>query len=462
MLNSLILITLSFIKTRWGIGIFFPPGQQQGFNWFSLLNFKGLERSYCQTMAMVMVFIMFLTGCSSPIADSLENRKQQEALSGQISMEVEIPIYLSQVQSKQYQQRVKGSIAEFRKLYPDVQVVVEFILAEEADQFLKQQFIQQVDKGLGPNLLSVYFDTEIPDLIEAGVLQPLDSYPIDWSVFRPEALDQVRYQGKFYGLPVHLEIQVLCYNKDKVKELPKTLDDLIAQARKGYSVGLNSSFLGTLWGIQVFGGHILDSQGRLIWDQEGGWVRWMEWLKAAGNEPNFSLSDDADALQEAFVQGRLAYTTCLSSSIPYYREALGGDRVGVALLPGQPDRSAGPPLLGNMLLFNRVSSPKQTQIALKLAQFLTNEEQQRKIITEIRAFIPANKTAIIEPRLFPIQHTLLQQSQTAVSIPLDQVETIQVLIEYGDPLYRQVLAGAISPVEATVQLSNAVNSQGED
>ena len=72
--------------------------------------------------------------------------------------------------------------------------------------------------------------------------------------FAPEACKASRlYKGKYYALPINLETQVLCYNTNKVKHPPKTLDDLVIQARQGYSVGsafqLSSIFMGhpSIW-----------------------------------------------------------------------------------------------------------------------------------------------------------------------------------------------------------------------
>ena len=71
----------------------------------------------------------------------------------------------------------------------------------------------------------------IVQLIKNKELRAIDEFEIDYSRFSDETIKQIRYQDKIYGLPIYLSTQVLCYNKDKVKQTPKTLQELIEQAR---------------------------------------------------------------------------------------------------------------------------------------------------------------------------------------------------------------------------------------
>ena len=396
-----------------------------------------------------------LSACNHSIANEEAQLEPAENLKGKVSVWVEMPPRLIDKHTEQYQTVVRKYFGLFRRLYPNTEIAIEFIPPTEADE-IYIRFEKQSIKGLGPNILVAYFDNEVVDLIRANAIEPLNDYEIDWSVFRPEAVKQVLYKGKYYALPINLETQVLCYNTDKVKQVPKTLDDLVIQARQGYSVGLHSSFLASLWGIQVFGGEILNEEGQFVLDQNDGWKNWMNWLKVARDEPNFSLTDDIELLETAFIEGRLAYTSCLSSWIPYYQRTLGKNKVGVTLLPGKNDNSAGPPLYANLLLFNAASSRQQMKIAVKLGEYLINKQQQRRVAAEEEVFIPSVQDATVDPRLFPVQSTLIEQSKTAVSVSLEKADAIKVLGNYGDSYYRQVLAGALTPEQAARELKEAI------
>ena len=155
---------------------------------------------------------------------------------------------------------------------------------------------------MGPDIVYTDF-SNLPILIQRGVVRNLNQFrnQLELSKFRSEALSQVHYQGNLYGLPLDLTTQVLCYDKEKVKEIPETLSELRIQANQGYSVGMQSSFSFTFWGIQAFGGQLLDAQERIILAQLRSWAKWMEWLKTVKEEPNFILNEDSLALQKAFI-----------------------------------------------------------------------------------------------------------------------------------------------------------------
>ena len=415
-------------------------------------------RTWLRGILSILLAAGLLVSCSKTLEISDNPNERESRLSGTTLFwygfpQSDLPESLI---SKYREVLLQSSIRKFTKIYPQVKIIMELIKEEE----LVEELERKVEKGLGPDLIytqSIY----ILPLIQAKALLPLDKYSIDLSKFRPEALAQVIYQDQLYGLPLDLGTQVLCYNKKKVKKLPETLSELITQARTGYSVGMLSNFSNTFWGIQIFGGQLLDAQGRIVLDRGGGWVQWMKWLINAKNEPNFILSEDSFVLQNAFIQEKLAYQVCWSFQIPFLQESLGSDKLGVALLPGGENRQAAPPLVVSGLLFSSVSSPAQTQIALRFAQFLANTQQQ-KALAKFQSFVPANTEAIIDPRLFPIQGILEKQSQEVTAFSLDETEKINAISKYGEELYTRVMAGEISPEQAASQLTQIINSQFEE
>lgn len=402
-----------------------------------------------------LFFLLLLTGCSNNQAQLTKSPQQQPPLAGEILMWIEYPVGLTDNQSGDFREFVNNAVQQFTKIHPDVKILVEFLPVKPT----LAQLVKEIQRGAGPDLfvVSLLGRNEIPKLIGQAHLQPINEDEIDLSEFRPESLQQVRYHGKIYGLPVRLATQVLCYNKDKIQQLPTRLDDLITQARQGYSVGLHSGFAEAFWGTGVFGGQLFDESGQIILGKNQGWSNWMQWLKKADNEPNFSLIEDAETLQTAFIQEKLAYITCSSGWLPYLTDALGNNKLGVTVLPGGENQPATPPLWTVAYSFNSASSANQHQIAVRIAQFVTNTASQQKLQVAMPFLIPVNKNAIVNRTLFPIQGVLLEQSQTGVVVSLEQLEKYQALFEYGDLLYKQVLAGAITPEQAAAQLTQTIN-----
>ena len=405
------------------------------------------------SVALFSILLLLITACSPPRI--IQPRTDQtETLQGQILLWVELPSTDTTPQTGSIQKVVQSSLEAFNKLYPQVQVFVETFSLRQ----LQAPLHDQIKRGAGPDLLVVRANTELIDIIKAGLLRTVDAADIESSQFRREALKNIRYQGQIYGFPLFLSTQVLCYNKNKVENLPNTLPELIQQARQGYSVGLMSGFLETYWGVGSFGGKSVENRNKVNVQQWRAWAQWLRWLKEAQNEPNFILSEDISALQQAFLDGQLAYLSCLSDWLPDFSRILGKETLGVTLLPGQLNQSATPILETGIIAFNQASSPKQHRLALRLAQFLTNTEQQEQIEAAI-PFIPSNKQVAINSQLFPVRATLLEQSENALAISLDEMEHTEAVVDYGNTLYQQVLAGEISPNAAEAEIKVIVQQQ---
>ncbi|MEA5536426.1 sugar ABC transporter substrate-binding protein [Crocosphaera sp. XPORK-15E] len=407
-------------------------------------------------LKILLIILLFLYGCSSQPQEISEIEQSSSNLKGEILEWVEIPLGLTKEQSTQFQTIVTDSVQEFMKLNPRVKIVIEFVPSDET----LSKFSQQLSRGAGPNLFAVsLLRKQLPLLIRSGYLKRLDQDNLDLSQFRPETLKQVSYQSYLYALPVNLTTQVLCYNKDKIKETPTTLDDLISQARKGYSVGLHSGFRGAFWGAGAFGGKLFDESGNIILAKNPGWIKWIEWLKNARNEPNFFLIEDTETLQKSLVEEKLSYITCSSDWLPNLTEALGNNKLGVALLPGRENQPATPPLWTVGFIFNGASSGNQHQLSLKLAQFLSNAQSQQRVQVAVPFLIPVNKNVTVDFRLFPMQAVLVEQSKTGVVVSLDQIDKHQAFLQYGDIIYNKVLGGEITAEEAALEITKKVNAQ---
>jgi ABC-type glycerol-3-phosphate transport system substrate-binding protein len=339
-------------------------------------------------------------------------------------------------------------VRNYQQINPDVNIVVEVVPKEE----LLKRFLQQFRAGLSPNILLVDYDLMF-EFIRINSLMAIDPKIINLGDILPTALTQVTYQDKVYGIPGAIFTQVLCYNKNKVNknQLPQNLDDVLSQAKAGYTFGITSSFQDTFWGIQIFGGEIFDNQGRFSL-KSGSWAAWMTWLQLAKTIPNVILSSSIVALEKSFIQGDLDYFVCDAASIFNLKKALVKDNLGVTILPGQPEHPAGPLLYSKVLVIPKNFSPRQTAITLDFARFITNKQQQQRGAMDVGSFIPPNKTIRLDRRLFPIQATLEEQARNAVAIPLRDIPKAEIIFPIGENLYQQILEGTISPKEGGEQL----------
>jgi len=350
-------------------------------------------------------------------------------------------------------------LQEFEKLNPQVTILEQAIPVDE----IPERFFQQSQSGLGASVILI-FSRNIPRLVSQGILEEIDRKNLDLSIYYPPTLKQVSYQGKIYGIPLGSRTNVLCYNQKKLqvspdpelKQPPTSLEGLVERARKGYSVGIVSSFEDTFWGMAIFGGYLWDDQGRLQ-PRLYGWAKWLEWLKFSASQPNFILNRQRELLHDAFARGRLTYYVCSSIEIADLKNSLQDD-LRVALLPQETQGKAAPILYTRVMVFNRNNSDNENRLGLALGKFLTNPEQQLQAITQTESFIPTNRRVQIEGKLLPIESVLLQQSQNVVAVPLDDWEKSNQILEQGEFWYERAIAGEISSSAAAEKLTLYIQS----
>jgi ABC-type glycerol-3-phosphate transport system substrate-binding protein len=400
------------------------------------------------SLLLLILIPILLNGCTNYQSDQIPEQLQGNLL-----------VWHSLEGKGELTKIVANGFDEFEQLNPQVNVISE-VLSQK--KFLAR-FVQQSQSGLGPSAI-IIFAKYIPQLVKAGYLQPIDPNNIDLSIYFPPTLNQIRYQDQIYGVPLRSQLHALCYNEKKLQNTedpllsqpPTTLEGLIKRAQKGYSVGMVSSFEDTLWGMGIFGASLWNDQGE-IQPQFKGWGEWIEWLKYASIQPNFILNREQSLLHNAFAQGDLTYYVCNSSEIVDLKNSL-KDNLKVALLPQSPENKASPLLYTKVMVFNRSNSDNENHLGLVLAKFLTNPEQQIQGIVETQSFIPTNRHVTLEGNLLPIESVLLKQSQTAIAIPLDNVEQLLTIFENGESIYQQAIAGEITSEDAVKQLMLLIKS----
>lgn len=341
-------------------------------------------------------------------------------------------------------------LARFHEVYPGIKVIT---IAYTPDQ-LQEQFRVTVDRGLGPDLL-IAPHLWTPELADADLIRPLDEDSLDLSMMNPKALATLRYQDRLYGAPLAVQTSALYYNRDLVETPPATLDALLEQAESGAGVAINTDFAAAFWGVQAFGGRLLDEEGRVVLNQ-GGFANWLGWLQEANGAPNVILNNEEELMRALFAEGKVAYYVGRSSELSSLRQLLGSEVVGVAPLPAGPNDAAGPFLSTEAFFFSTASSPAQAERAALLVQFLTNAEQQRKLARETGR-IPANAQVRIDRRIVPAVASFLEQTKTA--IPLTLAPQMFETIRRGRDVYVQVLEGLIAPEDAALALTEEVNQK---
>ncbi len=391
-----------------------------------------------QSFLAVLLFLLFLLAACSSRGDN--------ALRGSVlvwhSWEEEQAAVLDTV------------LENFVELNPDVNINTIYIPADR----LLERYEVAAEAALGPDLVLAP-SSFIRPLAEAGLIQPIGDLvgEAERDRYLPVALETVRYDDALYGLPESLRLMGLFYNKRLVTTPATTLDELEQQANQGRRPGLSTNFVDAFWGVQAFGGQLFDENGAAVLDR-GGFANWLDWLKTAQENPNFVLSRNPASLTTLFAEEEIAYLVNEPDVLADLQERMGESVVGVAPLPSGPIGSAGPFVESNAFLFNIASSARQRELAVDLALFITNAEQETLLMRRAGR-IPANRRVRVNPRVDTVAYSFFSQARSAV--PLTNSARIQPVLERGEITYNQVLQGVIEPLEAAQQLTQAVNEDND-
>ncbi|GIM27447.1 maltose ABC transporter substrate-binding protein [Clostridium polyendosporum] len=115
------------------------------------------------------------------------------------------------------------------------------VVADKGDM---QAYIQAAQSSKGPDVMYGIAHDNLGTFQKAGLLAKVPSGVIDESKYVSKSvMDAVTLVGNKYAVPLSMETYALFYNTEKVKEAPKTLDDLVAKAKEvGFKYDVNNFY----------------------------------------------------------------------------------------------------------------------------------------------------------------------------------------------------------------------------
>lgn len=421
------------------------------------------------------IFILFflgtlLTACAAP-------EPEEAAMNGRVLLWHEWQGVEAQL--------LNTLITEFRRLHPGVDVITVPVSAGT----IVNRFQDRSDSALGPDIMlldagSVY------QLAEAGLIEDISGQiALGGHHYLSAAQIALQKGDELFGIPFAVDSQVLFYNREMVQSPPETLAELQDRVADGERIAMDANLMDAIWGLGAFGGSLFDDQGELTLSQ-GGFINWLDFLQQAQAQPGFILDTNIDRLREMFVAGETAYYVGPSSDLPLLRAAFADiampaaetneeaegdsqepalielpleatDLVGVASLPvGPNDWQPSPVLQTDAFVFSRVSSPQEQALALELAEFLTNPQQQLRLAQEDIGRMPASAELRLNLNMPEAVLALIKQSRTAVSIPYQLRPQWDVMVqEEGE--FENRYTRALQGILTTSQLIDESNDQIE-
>jgi arabinogalactan oligomer / maltooligosaccharide transport system substrate-binding protein len=237
-----------------------------------------------------------------------------------------------------------------------------------------------------------------PAFAKKSYLLPLDGTEAlaDQAKFKPNLIEQSKYEGKTYGVPFVTDTLALVYNKALFKkagvEAPKTWDDL----KKAAATIKSKTGADGYWGstqayyAQSFlygeGTDTVDAGAKKITVNSAAakkaYGTWLSLFSGKGLHKADTTADAYAHIQDAFVNGKVAAIVQGPWEITnFYKGAAFKDKanLGIATVPAGSSGKAGAPTGGHNLSVYAGSDAAHQKAALKFVNFMTSAKSQSTI-----------------------------------------------------------------------------------
>lgn len=329
-------------------------------------------------------------------------------------------------------------------------------LVQKDTEALREDFQTASLAGTAPELLWTVSDHAGP-FTAAGLIQPVDG------LYDPSKyVESVVMDGKTWGVPIfsgnHL---MLLYNKDIVKTVPRTFEELIAfgqQFTDGENYGLVYNVTEPFWMVPFLGGYggsVFAADGvtpNLNTPAMAKTLQFMYDLKFTyGITP---AESDYGTMDTLFKEGKAAFIINGDWSLGDYQAVL-GDKLGVAAMPKLPGGDMPRPYTSGkyFMVADGVSGAKLDAIKAFISYMIADD-----VLLEGSALLnrlPASLSALKSPQI--TSNVILQGSaaQLATGTPMPTVVEMRANWDAMKPEQNAVLAGTKTPAQAAADMQTA-------
>lgn len=237
-----------------------------------------------------------------------------------------------------------------------------------------------------------------PAFAKKGFFLPLDGTEAlaDQAKFKPNLIEQAKYDGKIYGVPFVTDTLALVYNKQLFAkagvEAPRTWDDLkTAAATIRSKTGVDGYWGSTAaYYAQPFlfgeGTDTVDASAKKITvasaPAKKGYGTWLSLFSGKGLHKADTTADAYAHIQDAFVNGKVAAIIQGPWEITnFYKGSAFTDKanLGIATVPAGSTGKAGAPTGGHNLSVYAGSDSAHQKAAEKFVGFMTSAKSQTQI-----------------------------------------------------------------------------------
>ena len=343
--------------------------------------------------------------------------------------------------------------ARYRQIHPDT----HFQFGVYPEDQMVEVMRRRSRSGLVPDLLIVNGDTALR-LRQAGLVDPFPIRKDQLAIFNDEELRRLRSpDGRLAGLPVLVQTQLSCFNRQRLSEPPATLQELLNASANGHPMGLSLDLYYLFWIVGSTGS--LPAIDRAVLGQplnpaeRQALTGWLAWLQNASNQQRVTFVPDQPTAEAEFKAGRLDWIPCRSTVLPQLRRVM-GSALGVAPLPDGEGHRASPINRLRVLALGRSSSAAGRRRALTFSFYSVNPLTQRTLTLGSQTVLPANRFVTV-----PVQSSQVLAAMVAASNQGLQANSLVTLVHTNDPriprlqtLLTELVFGESSPEDASTEL----------
>lgn len=321
-----------------------------------------------------------------------------------------------------------------------------------------QEFLTAANSAKGPDMLFGLAHNNLGTFQKAGLLEEVPSDFVNKDDYAGQNLwDAVSYDGKAYAVPISMETYALFYNKDKVKTVPKTMEDLIKQAKEygpsGFQFAIND-FYYTAAFMQTYGGYVFGGENGALdvndlgFDNAGA-IKSYQFLQDLVQKDKFMPADiTGDIANSSFKSGDAIFYIGGPWDVAGFEEA--GVNFGVTAIPTLEGKNV-KSFMGVQAAFVSSKSTAKDD-AWDLMKYLIENSGEK--LYEVGNRVPVLKTELEKDAVKNDEYTQGFIAQTAYAIPMPNLSETQSIWEAVKNIQR-VLSGE-DPATVAKDIQQAV------
>lgn len=321
-----------------------------------------------------------------------------------------------------------------------------------------QEFLTAANSTKGPDMLFGLAHNNLGTFQKAGLLEEVPSDFVNRDNYVGNNIwDAVSYDGKAYAVPIAMETYALFYNKDNVKSVPTSMEELIKQAKvhgpSGFQFPIND-FYYTAAFMQTYGGYVFGGDNGdldvndLGFDNEGA-IKAYQFLQDLVQKDKFMPADiTGDIANSSFKSGDAIFYIGGPWDVSGFEEA--GVNFGVTAIPtinGQNIKS----FMGVQAAFVSSKSTAKDD-AWDLMKYLI--ENSGETLYEVGNRVPVLKSELEKDAVKNDEYTQGFISQTTYAVPMPNLAETQSIWEAVKNIQR--ILGGEAPATVAKDIQKAV------